>query len=213
MSISNGLKNNNPKKTMKLTNKIKALVAMSIMALTVTLFAATYTYPPGLNGEQQSLWQTILDSKPASAGTETISGTWAFTGANTHTGLETGMRRTASLSTNVSVSVSSGQSSTVFVNMRGSTTQTLTLPAAATGGMVFTFIADSAASETLINGVTGDIFSIKATGDAGASVVTAPSTGIKNTAATNVKGDNITLISDGGTNWYGFAQSGIWASQ
>jgi type IV secretory pathway ATPase VirB11/archaellum biosynthesis ATPase len=79
--------------------------------------------------------------------------------------------------------------------------------------LTFTFRATSAGSEILINPVAAQTISLKATVDAGASIVTAGGTGIKNTAATNVVGDFITLIADGGTEWHMIGQSGIWASQ
>ena len=74
---------------------------------------------------------------------------------------------------------------------------------------------NTAAGEILINpNDTVDIFRIKATEDAGASVVTSAGTGIKNTAATNIVGDHITIVSDPSTDsWFMIGQSGIWGSQ
>lgn len=45
------------------------------------------------------------------------------------------------------------------------------------------------------------------------TAATAASTGIKNTAATNVVGDFVTLVSDGVTTWYMTSVAGVWASR
>jgi hypothetical protein len=96
----------------------------------------------------------------------------------------------------------------------GSGTQTFTLPSAVIPGLLFTFVCGSAAGEILINPAVGlgQNFSIKAS-EGGASVVTAANTGIKNTAATNVLDDRITVVSDGLLSWWAIQQSGIFASQ
>lgn len=101
----------------------------------------------------------------------------------------------------------------VFIGTKGSANQTYTLPAAQVAGLNFTFIGANAAGELLVNPVGTDTLAIKATVDQGASVVTAAGVGIKNTAATNVAGDLIVLISDGVSQWHMIGQSGIWASQ
>lgn len=88
-----------------------------------------------------------------------------------------------------------------------------TLPAATNNGCRFTFVSTSAASEILLAVQTGDNIQLKATVDQGASVVTAASTGAKNTAATNVVGDSITIVANGVTTWIMVGQSGIWASR
>jgi len=111
------------------------------------------------------------------------------------------------------VTVAATASGTVYISTKTSATQTFTLPAAATAGLEYRFVCTSAASEMLINVQTGDNIQLKATTDQGASVVTAASTGCKNTAATNVVGDSITLVSDGVTTWIATSQSGIWATQ
>lgn len=100
----------------------------------------------------------------------------------------------------------------VTICTRTSATQVFTLPVVALG-LLYTFVTTSAAGEVLVNpGNASDVFAIKVTSDQGASIVTAAGIGIKNTAATNVVGDLITVI--GGTGkWIMLAQSGIWASQ
>lgn len=111
------------------------------------------------------------------------------------------------------VQPSVANSGSIFLANRTSTTQTYTLPAAQTAGLRYTFRVGSAGSECLINPIGTDTISLKATVDQGASVITAAGVGCKNTAATNVVGDLITLISDGVSQWVMIAQSGIWASQ
>lgn len=103
-------------------------------------------------------------------------------------------------------------SGTVYVATATSGEQNFSLPTAATAGLVYTFVAADAGGEIRVNPIAGQTISIKAS-EGGASVVTAAGTGIKNTAASNVVGDHLTLISDGGTNWWLINQSGTWASQ
>lgn len=105
-----------------------------------------------------------------------------------------------------------GDSNTIYVCNKGSGNQTYTLPSAARAGLVYTFVCDDAAGEILINPTGNDTFSIKAS-EGGANVTTATATGIKNTAATNVKGDRISVVSDGVSRWIAYEQSGIWATQ
>jgi hypothetical protein len=119
----------------------------------------------------------------------------------------------SSASATPTVQPSATNNGTVFIGTLGSGNQTYTLPSAATGGLSFTFIAGSAAGELLVNPNGTDTISIKATVDQGANVTTAAGVGIKNTAATNVLGDFVTLISDGVSKWWMIGQSGIWASQ
>jgi hypothetical protein len=109
------------------------------------------------------------------------------------------------------VAITAAVNNKVFIATKASATQTFTLPAASTAGLQYTFICGNAGGEIKILGSAGDTINCKAA-NAGASVSVAADTGIKNTAATNVLGDTITLVSDGVTNWYGIAQSGIFAS-
>lgn len=133
-----------------------------------------------------------------------IAGIASFTG---------GRKQSATSTSAASATLTAADSGGVQICTKTSATQTFTLPSAAVAGLRFLFVNTSAAGEVLINPITGQTIQIKATVDQGASVVTASGTGIKNTAATNVVGDCIELISDGGTAWIGIRQSGIWASQ
>lgn len=102
----------------------------------------------------------------------------------------------------------------VSIQTLASGTQTYTLPAAAAApGAVFTFICQHASSEILINPNAADQISIKGLVDHSTSVKPAAGTGVKNTAATNVIGDHLTLVSDGVLTWYEIAGAGVWASQ
>jgi hypothetical protein len=106
----------------------------------------------------------------------------------------------------------------VFLATAASGTQTFTLPAAA-AGLMYTFVCGHASGEILITPATGDAIRTMAFGAIGAdadtaAVAPAAGTGIKNTAATNVIGDNITLLALDGTTWQGLGIAvGIWASQ
>ena len=144
----------------------------------------------------------------------TLSGAYTFSGALTLSGAVgftagvTGIRRTAEIQlTGTGDTLTTAESGATIIATKASATQTFVLPSAATAGLFYTFICGSAAGEILINIIT------KATNDAGASVAPAGGTGIKNTAATNVLNDYLTLVSDGVDTWYTVAQSGIWASQ
>lgn len=103
-------------------------------------------------------------------------------------------------------------SNSINICTKSSATQTFTLPAATTAGLTYTFICGHASGEILINPVSTNVFNIKAS-EGGAAVLTTTPNGIKNTAATNVLGDSITVVSDGVGAWYGIRQSGIWATQ
>jgi len=109
------------------------------------------------------------------------------------------------------IAVSAAVNNKVFIATKASATQTFTLPAASYTGLQYTFICGNVGGEIKILGSVGDTINCKAA-NAGASVSVAANTGIKNTAATNVLGDTITLVSDGISTWYGIAQSGIFAS-
>jgi len=128
-------------------------------------------------------------------------------------GATTGIKKTAVVTTSDTDTLTAQESGSVIIATKSSATQTFTLPSAATGGVIFTFVCGHASGEILINPIAGQTIQTKATGDGGALVAPAAGTGIKNTAATNVIGDHVTLVSNGVTGWYTIGQSGIWASQ
>jgi len=124
-----------------------------------------------------------------------------------------GQKRPVSNSAAASVTVAAADSGKVFVDTLGSGTSTFTLPAAA-AGLSYTFVCGSAAGEILVTPASGDaiVTKIHAAQD-GTALAPAAGTGIKNTAATNVAGDSITLTALDDTTWYGTGLIGLWASQ
>jgi len=145
------------------------------------------------------------------SGATTLSGPTSVTGALTYSGAQSGQRLAWETQTG-NDTLTAADSGKVINCTKSSGTQTFTLPSAATAGLFYTFRCGHADGEILINPITGQTISIKAT-DGGANVTTAAGTGIKNTAASNVVGDTMTLVSDGGTGWHMISMNGTWASQ
>jgi len=126
----------------------------------------------------------------------------------------TGGTKTAGTTTAATATLTEADSGKVTIATLSSGTQTFTLPAAARVGQRFTFVCGHASGEILISVATGDNIVGKTDGgSAGTGIATATSTGIKNTAATNVVGDFVTLVSDGVTTWYMTSVAGVWASR
>ena len=100
----------------------------------------------------------------------------------------------------------------VILATRSSATQVFTLPAATGSGVETVFICGNAAGEILINAGASDVFNLKAS-EGGAAVATAAGTGCKNTAASNVRGDRISVVDVAVNDYTAVNQSGIWASQ
>jgi len=133
-------------------------------------------------------------------------------------GALTAKRRVVSASSG-STTLTTAQSGALVLNTGTSSTTTFVLPAASNTGANYCFVeGGDAAGELLVNVATGDsvvgraITDTAGTGGATA-IATATSTGIKNTAASNVKGDMTCLTADGGTKWYMTSVMGVWASQ
>lgn len=104
------------------------------------------------------------------------------------------------------------QAGATVIATKTSATQVFTLPTAASvPAAEFKFVSASAGGEVSVNPNDADTILIKATEDAGTSIAPAAGVAVKNTAATNVVGDHIALISDGVSKWYMVGQSGIWA--
>jgi hypothetical protein len=108
--------------------------------------------------------------------------------------------------------ITNADSGYVYIAAKDSATQTFTLPSASLAGLHYTFVCGHAGGEMKIVGPSSDTIKVLTAGASGTSLVVAANTGIKNTAATNVVGDNITLVSDGTQIWYGISQNGIFAS-
>lgn len=136
------------------------------------------------------------------------SGPWAFIG-----GLTGAVARSVQTLAAGSQTMTSLMSNRVVIATETGV-QTFTLPlAAAVPGAVYTFICQNAGGEILITPNAADQISIKGLVDHSTSVKPAAGTGVKNTAAGNVLGDHMTLVSDGVLTWHELAAGGIWASQ
>lgn len=140
-----------------------------------------------------------------------VRGALRVDGAATFRSTMSGVRGDSEIQTGDDT-LTAAESGKIIKAEKSSATQTFTLPAATEKGCVFTFICGHASGEIKIGPAGSDKIKCKATNDAGASVAPAGGTGIKNTAATNIIGDYITLIADGVDQWDCIAQSGIWAS-
>ena len=153
------------------------------------------------------------------SGAETHSGSESHSGAVSFTGSISGVKRSATVGTDASYTLTASQSGAVFVATKTSSTQTYTLPAvASSAGATYTFICGHASGEILVTPQSGEAIVITTFAAVGADadtaiVAPAAGTGVKNTAATNAIGDNLTLVCDG-TKWFGVGiTGGIWASQ
>ena len=146
-------------------------------------------------------------------GTLGVSGTATFSGDTAFSGAMTGARLNALITTDATIDVTAAQSGRTFIASKTSATQTFDLPAATNAGAVYTFKCGHADGEILIDPDGTDDIQCKATNSAGANVVNTDGTGLKNTAASNLLGDYLTIVADGSGKWYTVAQSGIWASQ
>lgn len=153
------------------------------------------------------------------SGSVTNTGAHSFSGAVSFTGATSGVKKTATVGTDATYALTSAQSGATFVATKTSATQTYTLPAVATSaGVTYTFICGHASGEILVTPQSGEAIVITTFAAVGADadtaiVAPAAGTGVKNTAATNAIGDNLTLVCDG-TKWFGVGiTGGIWASQ
>jgi hypothetical protein len=116
--------------------------------------------------------------------------------------------------TTATIAVAASDTGTTYIAKRSSSTQTFTLPSASTAGLTYTFINGHVDGMIYIKGQSGDTINCKSNADGTdrVSVSVAATTGLRNNAATNVLGDNITLVSDGISTWWMTAQSGIFSS-
>jgi len=116
--------------------------------------------------------------------------------------------------TTATITVAASDTGTTYIAKRSSSTQTFTLPSASTAGLTYTFINGHVDGMIYIKGQSGDTINCKSNADGTdrVSVSVAATTGLRNNSATNVLGDNITLVSDGISTWWMTAQSGIFSS-
>lgn len=111
-----------------------------------------------------------------------------------------------------------GDSNVVFLANKSSGSHTFTLPPAGTSGplyrngLVYTFVLGNTGTQLLVTPAGTDKIVMKVS-EGGASLAPAGGTGVKNTTATHVLGDRLTLVSNGVDTWIAIEQSGTWASQ
>lgn len=124
----------------------------------------------------------------------------------------TTIQRKAIASVAVATLVSANDNGKIFVDIQGALTTVFTLPTP-TAGMNFTFINGDAGGEIRIvpDALSSILVKIHAAQD-GTLLTLAAGAGIKNTAATNVAGDAITIIALNTTTWYVTDQIGLWAA-
>lgn len=132
------------------------------------------------------------------------------TGATTLSG---GTTQTSEAISGSSEAVATTDSGKAYVQTASSGTTTFTLPDAV-AGLKYTFVCGNAGGEILITPQAADAIVTKIhSAENGTALAPAAGTGIKNTAATNVAGDAITLVALDDTTWYGTSIIGLWASQ
>jgi hypothetical protein len=110
--------------------------------------------------------------------------------------------------------LTAAQSGALVANTGTSGTTTFTLPTPAVG-LNYCFVeAGDAGGELLVNVGTGVSIVGKTHGaENGSGIATATGTGIKNTAATNVKGDMACVTALSTTAWVMTSVAGVWATQ
>jgi hypothetical protein len=147
------------------------------------------------------------------AGDKTLTGTTTLTGTAAFTGATTGVRRPSTVTTADTRTLTAAESGAVMICTKASATQVFTLPLAATAGLMFSFVCGHASGEIHIGVGTGDNIVGKTDGAAdGTGLVSTATTGLlKDTAASNVVGDHVTLVSDGATTWFMVAVAGAWS--
>jgi hypothetical protein len=167
-----------------------------------------------LSADAGTVTADTLVATTATLTNPTVSGTLAVTGTTAFTGAQTGTRRAMSVTSADTIAIAAADSGTVYVSTKASATQVFTLPTAATAGLQYTFVCGNAGTEIHV-GVTGaETIATKTHGanDATGIITTATTGLLKNTAASNVVGDFITLVSDGVSRWYGVSIAGVWSA-
>jgi hypothetical protein len=157
--------------------------------------------------------QTVAGNKNLT-GTTTFTGPQTFTGDATFNGSINGARGGVSVTSADTIAVGASASNTTYIATKGSATQVFTLPAAATPGLIYSFVCAHASGEIHVGVQEGDNIIGKTHGaENGTGILSTATTGLlKNTAASNVVGDFCTLVSDGVTTWYMVAVAGVWSA-
>ncbi len=167
-------------------------------------FKSTGGFEVGAGGSGPDGTNTpIIDSD----GNFTVPGTLSVTGVSTLTGAVAGLKP-YSLKADDYI-VTAAESGTVFG--MATDAKEFTLPAVA-AGLTYTFVNTGAADNNLVDisiadGVISGTFTLAAS-----VVEVSVATTIRNTKTGSVKGDSVTLTSDG-TGWFITASTGIWAQQ
>lgn len=132
----------------------------------------------------------------------------------TGTGTVTGALRQVISAASGTTALTAAQSGALVANTGTSSTTTFTLPTAA-AGINFCFVeAGDAGGELLITPASGDSIIGKIHGAENATgIATSAGAGIKNTAASNVRGDFTCLVAVDVTNYHMVSVAGIWAAQ
>ncbi len=146
---------------------------------------------------------TVIDSSENAS----FGGTLAVTGATTISGAVASPRPYTLLTVNTTLTAA--QSGGIFGIATDA--KVITLPAVASG-LWYTIVNTGAAGNNLVDvaitdGVISGTFTL-----AGTVVVVSVATTIRNTKGTSIKGDAVTLVSDG-TGWFIQSSAGIWAQQ
>lgn len=133
-------------------------------------------------------------------------GTLAMSGA------VSGQRAIVVTASSGTTTLTAAQSGALVENTGTAATTTFSLPDATTAGLKFCFVENGDAAGELLIGTTVAAQGVvgKTHGAENGSGINSTS-GIKNTAATNVKGDFVCLTSDG-TRWVMTSVAGVWAA-
>ena len=104
------------------------------------------------------------------------------------------------------LTVEQGQVGFTYIGTKGSATQVISLPPPTTKGLRFDFVCGHADGEINVNPGAAT-YKIQ-----GSAIAVAATKDLKNTAATNVLGDSVSLVSDGVDTWWMTAIQGTWAT-
>jgi hypothetical protein len=142
----------------------------------------------------------------ASGGKITVESGGAIEAPGGATALPAGIRRPVIVTDAATLALEAEQSGAVIRATKTSATQTFALPAPTTAGLEYTFICGHADGEINIDPGAAT-YTIT-----GVGIAVAAAKDLKNSAASNVVGDSVTLVSDGDKGWHITAIQGTWAS-
>lgn len=149
------------------------------------------------------------------AGTETLSGTHAVSGAASISSggsltFDSGSKVVHQLQTKATnYTVLASESGATFIGSAADVV--FTLPATA-AGLVYRFVTGAVSAGTGLSVSPAAVDKIMGSCD-GVSITAAADKDLINTGATDVLGDSITLIGDGVDGWYIIGSTGVWARE